>query len=183
MTETHITERQFSRFIKSAEAVKDAVNIMDVAGRYVDLQRRGGNYVGLCPFHEEKSASFTVFPDTNRFHCFGCKEGGDVLDLHRRCGNYGSLWEAAVDLATEFGVELPVRSDRWHKWQDQKGKIRAAAKADIAKTYQRRLTRVYASLALTGGEEPGEAVKELDKLSSALWPISLEMAARRVNGG
>jgi len=182
MSDQCISERQLSRFLKSAESVKDAINIMDVAPRYVDLRRQGGNYVGLCPFHSEKTPSFNVYADQNRFYCYGCREFGDVINLHHRCGGFVSPWDAMVSLAEEFGVELPVRSDRWHKRQDEKGKIREAAKQRVAKTYQRRLTRLYAPLVLVGGEAPEEELEELERLSSALWPMSLDLAERRVNG-
>ena len=182
MAEQCITEGEFSRFRKSAEAVKDAVPIMDVAPRYVDLRRQGANYVGLCPFHNERTPSFNVCAGQNRFYCYGCRARGDVIDLHRRCGDFASLWDAMVSLAEEFGVQIPVRPERWHKWQDEKGKIRDAAKQHLARTYQRRLTRVYAPLVLVGGMEPEEELEQLEGLSSALWPIALEWAERRVNG-
>ena len=122
MEATKTTEAQFNRFLKSAEAVKDAIPIMDLAPRYIDLQRSGGNYLGLCPFHSEKTPSFYLYADTNRYYCYGCKATGDVINLHHRCGNFGTLWEAVVSLAEEFGVTLPQHSDRWHEWQDEKGR-------------------------------------------------------------
>ena len=182
MNTQHITEGQFNRFIKSAEAVKDVVSIMDVAPWYVDLRRQGGNYVALCPLHSERTPSFTVYADTGRYYCYGCKETGDVINLHHRCGNFGTLWDAMVSLAEEFGVKLPIRSQRWHRWADDKGRVRKTVRNYIAQVYQRRLTRLYSPLVLVGGENPEEELEELDGLASALWPISLDLADRRVNG-
>ena len=53
--------------------------ISDVVGSYVSLKRAGSNFSGLCPFHNEKTASFTVFPATKSCYCFGCGSGGDVI--------------------------------------------------------------------------------------------------------
>jgi DNA primase len=61
--------------------LKERVNILDVAGRYTDLKRRGKEYVGLCPFHQEKTPSFTIDPDNGIYHCFGCAAGGSVVDF------------------------------------------------------------------------------------------------------
>ena len=54
-------------------------DIEQVIGRYVDLRRAGSNLVGLCPFHSEKTPSFTVFRNTDSFYCFGCAAGGNVI--------------------------------------------------------------------------------------------------------
>ena len=61
------------------EEVKQRNNIEEVVGRVVSLKRAGGNLVGLCPFHSERTPSFTVFPATSSYYCFGCGAGGDVV--------------------------------------------------------------------------------------------------------
>ncbi|MFP3929232.1 MAG: CHC2 zinc finger domain-containing protein, partial [Desulfobacteraceae bacterium] len=61
------------------EEVKRAADIVEVIGQFVQLRKSGQNYVGLCPFHSEKTPSFAVNPAKGIFHCFGCKKGGDVL--------------------------------------------------------------------------------------------------------
>ena len=55
------------------ERVRDASDILDVVSKYVDLKKRGQNYFGLCPFHNEKTPSFSVAPVKEIFHCFGCR--------------------------------------------------------------------------------------------------------------
>ncbi len=67
-----------------AERVKAAANVAAIIGQYVKLRRRGKDLVGLCPFHVEKTPSFTVTPAKGRWHCFGCGAGGDVLTFIRR---------------------------------------------------------------------------------------------------
>ena len=61
--------------------VKERNDITDVISGYVSLKRSGRNSKGLCPFHSEKTPSFTVYPDTASFYCFGCQAGGDVIGL------------------------------------------------------------------------------------------------------
>jgi DNA primase len=62
-----------------AEQVKAAVDIVRVISEYVRLRKAGANYIGLCPFHSEKTPSFYVHPTRQFYHCFGCKAGGDVF--------------------------------------------------------------------------------------------------------
>lgn len=63
------------------EQIKDNIDIVDFIGEYVDLRRRGREYFGNCPFHNERTGSFTVTPRKQLFYCFGCKKGGDVIDF------------------------------------------------------------------------------------------------------
>jgi len=88
------------------QAVQDAVDIVDVISRYVTLKRSGSSLKGLCPFHEEKTPSFSVFPESQRFKCFGCGEGGDVFGFLMRRNNLG-FREVLEELAAEAGIELP----------------------------------------------------------------------------
>ena len=88
------------------EAIKDRSDIVDLIGTYVSLKRAGSNYNGLCPFHSEKTPSFTVFPDTQHFFCFGCEAGGDAFSFIMRVENMD--YPGAVEfLAKRSGVELP----------------------------------------------------------------------------
>jgi len=89
--------------------VSTKIGIVDVIGHYVKLRKQGRNYVGLCPFHHEKTPSFTVSPDKNMFYCFGCKATGDMLTFVRKIHNV-SLPEAIEIVSKEFNVELPP----WH---------------------------------------------------------------------
>ncbi|OGW26654.1 MAG: DNA primase [Nitrospirae bacterium GWC2_57_13] len=86
--------------------VRDSVDIVDLVSGYVSLKKTGKNYVGLCPFHTEKTPSFTVNPDKQIFHCFGCGAGGDAFKF---IGTQEGLNfpEAMRRLAERSGVALP----------------------------------------------------------------------------
>ncbi len=89
--------------------IKEAAPIAEIIGQYVRLNQRGRYLVGLCPFHAEKTPSFTVYPERNIFHCFGCGAGGNVFSFlmqHLRL----SFPEAVADLAQKYGIPL-----QWQK--------------------------------------------------------------------
>ena len=88
--------------------VKQLADIADVVSGTVMLKRKGKNLVGLCPFHAEKTPSFTVSPDKQIFHCFGCGAGGDVIEFIRKQNGF-TFVEAVKYLAKQYGVSLPVR--------------------------------------------------------------------------
>ena len=69
------------------EQIRAASDIVDIVGAYVPLKRAGVNFVGLCPFHKEKSPSFNVSPQRQFFHCFGCGKGGDVFAFIKEIEN------------------------------------------------------------------------------------------------
>ncbi|MEI6308959.1 MAG: CHC2 zinc finger domain-containing protein [bacterium] len=88
------------------ETLKAQADIVEVVSGYVPLRCTGKNYVGLCPFHEEKSPSFTVSPENNIFYCFGCHAGGDVLTFLMKMENV-SFPEAMELLAVKVGLPMP----------------------------------------------------------------------------
>ncbi|HEX5136022.1 MAG TPA: DNA primase [Planctomycetota bacterium] len=87
-------------------AIEESVDIVDVVSRYVTLKRSGRNFKGLCPFHEEKTPSFTVFPESRRFKCFGCGEGGGVFSFLMKRGNLRFV-EVVEELARDANIPLP----------------------------------------------------------------------------
>src|SRR4051794_24059379 len=89
----------------SIEAVKSAMEILPVVEDYVQLRKAGGTYKGLCPFHQERTPSFTVTPARGTFKCFGCGEGGDAISFVQRLDNLDFVTAIEV-LAKRFGVEL-----------------------------------------------------------------------------
>ncbi|NBH71372.1 DNA primase [Clostridiaceae bacterium] len=91
---------------ETIEEVRERNDIVDVISGYVKLQKKGSNYFGLCPFHNEKSPSFSVSPQKQMYYCFGCGAGGNVITFVMEYENY-SFQEALKMLAERAGVKLP----------------------------------------------------------------------------
>ena len=85
-------------------------DIVDVVSSYVELKRKGANYFGLCPFHSEKTPSFSVAPDKQMYHCFGCKKGGGVFNFVMEIENL-TFPEAVEFLARRAGMSLPQEGE------------------------------------------------------------------------
>lgn len=104
------------------EQIRNANNIVDVIGEYVRLKKRGRNYLALCPFHNEKTPSFSVSPDKQIFHCFGCGKGGNVFTFLMEHENLTFI-EAVRHLARRAGITIPEK------------KIDQSAKEELEKLY------------------------------------------------
>lgn len=90
------------------ERVRSTANIVEVISSYVTLKKRGHKYWGCCPFHGEKTPSFSVDPSKNMFYCFGCHEGGDIFKFIMKSENCGFV-DALKLLAKRYGVPVPER--------------------------------------------------------------------------
>ena len=86
--------------------LKMKTDINDIISSYVSLKRRGNTSVGLCPFHNEKTPSFTVYEDTQSFYCFGCGAGGDAIGFIKRIENLDYI-DAVKALAQRAGIQMP----------------------------------------------------------------------------
>ncbi len=114
----------------SVEAVRQSASIVDVVSQRTSLRKMGARFVGRCPFHEERTPSFSVDPVANLYYCFGCNKGGDVVRFVRETENLDFV-EAIEQLAERFGVTLEyeeaapgverarARRDRLHKLLEQ----------------------------------------------------------------
>ncbi len=99
------------------------VDIVDVIGSHVDLKKRGGNYVGLCPFHDEKTPSFTVSSPKQFYYCFGCGAKGDVISfLINKCGF--QFTDAISELAKIVGLEVPKGEKSYKRFKEEDTKIK-----------------------------------------------------------
>lgn len=96
------------------EEIRTAVDIVDYINQFVPLKKVGKNYVGLCPFHTEKTPSFTVSPDKQLYHCFGCGAGGNVFNFIMQYEKV-SFFEAIKKVAEYVGIELP-KPEKKEKW-------------------------------------------------------------------
>ncbi|MEE1498908.1 MAG: CHC2 zinc finger domain-containing protein, partial [Enterococcus hirae] len=93
------------------ETIRGQTNIVEVIGQYVQLKKSGKNYLGLCPFHEERTPSFSVAEDKQIFHCFGCGKGGNVFTFLQELEGL-SFPEAVVKVADFEQIQL---EDQWRK--------------------------------------------------------------------
>ncbi len=105
------------------DEIRNNNDIVDIISQYVTLKRSGRNYFGLCPFHKEKSPSFSVSPDKQIFHCFGCGVGGNVFHFISKIENINFV-ESVSLLAEKAGIPLPVSDN---KEDDRKQQLKAKA--------------------------------------------------------
>ena len=92
------------------QEVADRTDIEELVGRYVTLKRSGSNLMGCCPFHSEKTPSFSVSPSKKLFYCFGCQAGGSVITFVQKAENL-DFPEAVEYLANRAGIPLPRESE------------------------------------------------------------------------
>lgn len=130
------------------EEVRSRNDIVDVIGGYVRLQKKGSSYFGLCPFHNEKTGSFSVTPSKQMFYCFGCGAGGNVFTFLMKYENY-TFGEAMQTLADRVGIELPKQelSEAQKREADERSRLleinKEAAKYFYALLRNPRGTRAY----------------------------------------
>jgi DNA primase len=129
-----------SPFIKddSVQAVLSAANIVDVVSGYTSLRKRGATHTGLCPFHQEKTPSFTVSADKGLYYCFGCGEGGDVVRFLEKVENL-SFSEAIEQLGGRFGVALAYEEGAGPDAGGKERDARLVQLLDKAATFFQRL--------------------------------------------
>ncbi len=128
------------------EEIRAANDIVDVISQYVTLKRSGRNFFGLCPFHKEKSPSFSVSADRQYFHCFGCNKGGDVFTFISEIERI-SFKEALEILAERAKIELPVSENaEFNKNQYLKERM-YKINAETTMFYHERLYKPLAKIA------------------------------------
>ena len=108
------------------------VDIVDVVGRHVKLRKGGANWMGLCPFHGEKSPSFSVSPAKQFYHCFGCGQHGTAIDFLMAFSGYGFV-DAVKDLAQDLGIKVPNEQDD----RDPRAAAARARAPDLIATVER----------------------------------------------
>ncbi|MCW9096509.1 MAG: DNA primase [Ignavibacteriaceae bacterium] len=100
------------------EEIRESTNIVDVISQFVQLRKRGKNYVGLCPFHSEKTPSFTVSDEKQIFHCFGCHTGGNVFKFLTEFHKI-SFVEAVQELAEQQGITIEFDKEAYTEQQSE----------------------------------------------------------------
>ena len=119
------------------EEVRQSNDIIEVISQYVHLKRKGRSYFGLCPFHNEKSPSFSVSPDKQIFHCFGCGVGGNVITFISKIEGLG-FKETIEVLAERAKIELPIDNNADNSKEELKAKV-YKVNAYAAEYYHKRL--------------------------------------------
>ena len=113
---------------ETIKAIKDRVNLSDLVSESVQLKRSGRNFLGLCPFHSEKSPSFNVNPEEGFYHCFGCSKHGSAFDFIMETRGLTFI-EAVKFLGGRVGIEVraesPEKSDARKKEEEQRKTLRA----------------------------------------------------------
>ena len=127
------------------EEVRSANDIVDVISGYVRLQKKGSTYFGLCPFHNEKTPSFSVSPGKQMYYCFGCGAGGNVYTFLMQYENF-TFPEAMEALADRAGIELPKQE------MSQKARQEADKRARILEINKIAAKYFYAQLRMEQGQ-------------------------------
>ena len=135
------------------EEVRTKNDIVDVISGYVKLQRRGSSYLGLCPFHNEKTPSFSVSGSKQIYHCFGCGAGGNVFTFLMEYENY-SFPEAMKQLAERAGVKLPEAEF------DEEAKKREGRRAKLLEVNREAAKYFYYQLRAEKGQAGYRYLKE-----------------------
>ena len=131
--------------------IKDRLDIVDVVSQQVILKKNGAHHWGLCPFHKEKTPSFSVNPSMGIYKCFGCGEGGDAISFIMKTQNK-EFMQVITELAEKFGLEMPAKLQK----SDNKG-----LKEDMIKACQKAAE--FYNLRLLKDKNP-ETTKVLDYL-------------------
>src|SRR5712671_524701 len=113
------------------DELRARVSLAEVVGRHLRLIKRGREYVGLCPFHSEKTPSFSVVEDKGFYHCFGCGAHGDVIGFTMQKANL-SFPEAVEDLARQAGLDVPKQSREEREKSERQATIQGAVEAACA---------------------------------------------------
>lgn len=120
-------------------SLKQKCDIVDVISRYIQVQRKGRNFWACCPFHHEKTPSFSINAEEGFFHCFGCKESGDVITFVQKYENC-SFYEACEILAKSVGMEMPeVENNAQILQQKKQIDIAKNVLEDSAEFYQKQI--------------------------------------------
>lgn len=165
---------------ETIERVKSATDIVEIVSAHVQMRQAGRNWLGLCPFHSEKSPSFNVNPELQMYHCFGCGVGGDVVKFLQEIDKV-SFVEAVTFLAERAGIPVPRRGGSTA--EDERNDQLFRANELAAKFFHYMLRQPAGADALRYLHKRGLTDETIDefRIGYALsgWTSFLEMAGRR----
>ncbi len=154
-------------------------DIVETVSRYVSLTRRGSNYVGLCPFHNEKTPSFSVSQDKQFFHCFGCGVGGDVISFVMRVENL-DFPDAVRVLAERAGMTVP-ESDAYEKSARKKRERLQALMSEAGRLFHQTLMGDMGKQGLAYLQNRGLSIGTIRKFGAGFAPESWDFLIRAMN--
>lgn len=175
-----------SAILEFADKLRAQIDIVDVVGRYVELRRMGTNLKGLCPFHNEKTPSFTVSSTKQIFHCFGCHEGGDIIKFVQKVERLEWM-DSVRHLSREFGIPMPelrAPTEQENQAKDARGAAQVATKM-ASEIYRKHLAEQLAGGAEIKGylERRGMTPAVLDRFEIGLapdgWTTVLDQGQKR----
>jgi DNA primase len=164
------------------EAAKEAVPTIDLANLLCgpgELRRVGSRWVAKCPLpgHGDKTPSFTVYPATDSWYCFGaCQLGGDVVDLAAAAWGYGKheMAMVAANLLHEFGHEIPPRPASWFRRQERQKPVRNGLEEIRVNSLRRRLFRLLEPM-ISGIVDEEERAREAEYIWREITPLAVRM--------
>jgi DNA primase len=168
--------------IEEAKAKVTTIDLADLLCGPGKMRRVGERWVARCPLpgHEDRSPSFTVYPETNSWFCFGtCLVGGDVIELARHVWGYekSEVAMAAADLLHEFGHEIPPRPASWYRRQERQKPVRDGIDAAKILVARRRLYRkFFEPLVLSTEDEDARAHD-----AQLFWELTAPLAEHLVS--
>jgi len=151
------------------DEIRARLDILDVVQSRVVLKKRGANYWGCCPFHNEKTPSFCVNPQKGIFKCFGCGEGGDAISFLMKINNQ-SFSDVIKDLAMQFGIELPQSSGNSKQYTEEKQKVKDVLQKACDYYHNCLLTMPEAEIALKYLEKRGITKEIIDEYKLGYSP-------------
>ena len=152
--------------------IKDRLDIVDVVSKHVILKKQGGNYWGCCPFHNEKTPSFSVNPAKQIYKCFGCGEGGDVLSFLMKINNQ-SFKETVKEQAELLGIQLPSAYDGNAANKDIKEQVYSCLK-ETAEFFKNNLMKNIDSVAYKYLANRGITDEHIDTYKLGFAPNSYD---------
>ncbi|MFQ6604423.1 MAG: DNA primase [Fidelibacterota bacterium] len=150
---------------ESIDRVRNAADILDVVSQVVDLKKRGRNYFGLCPFHHEKTPSFSVAPDKEIYHCFGCGRGGNAINFIMEYEKIDFI-DAIRKLAQQYGIELKITGSNEP----------AGLRARLYEIHEKAQAIFHESLFSAAGNTPREYIKNRNLSESLIRQFGIGYA-------
>jgi len=147
------------------QEIRQRVDIVQLVSRRVDLKKRGRNFVGLCPFHDEKTPSFNVSPERASYHCFGCHESGDAISFVQQTDGK-TFPEAIRQLAGEVGIEVEAQQETPQERQERERRQQLAeVNAALLERYRALLQDRVGTAARAYLERRGVSAGQIDRFA------------------